>query len=186
MCARGKSCHYVSTPALSPLLRQWDTTLDFSKSSVDAHEFKCNPETIYLRIYDPKNDDTCADKSCLWGGRRLLYKKVFRPAFKNSQSDHCSQFRNLQTWQKITHAKSPTMEPAHFYHISTILWVTSVFWQKRSTCLWNIGFSLIFCIFYQPVNFEWLRSRSHVSNKSREWENSILVPSMLWINGWPS
>ena len=38
---------------------------------ISAHEFKC--KSIYLRIYESENDDTCADKSCLYGGRRPYY-----------------------------------------------------------------------------------------------------------------
>ena len=57
---------------------------------ISAHEFKC--KSIYLRIYESENDDTCADKSCLYGGRRPYYyismTKLLEP--NGAQPTECS------------------------------------------------------------------------------------------------
>ena len=51
---------------------------------ISAHEFKC--KSIYLRIYESENDDTCADKSCLYGGRRPYYTTLAWPHFRSPMS----------------------------------------------------------------------------------------------------
>ena len=51
----------------------------FSLSSGIAHHVvTLNAKRIYLRIYDFRNDDTCADKSCLLGGRRSFKQSIDR------------------------------------------------------------------------------------------------------------
>ena len=98
---------------------------------------------IYLRIYDFRNDDTCADKSCLLGGRG---SKTEHWAFRNRTYPHYTKYENVKqrTFWRILKIGNKTGGGGRLVVGRTLLQIE--FWLLEGVS--NIGADRAFLNFY--------------------------------------